>query len=114
MTSTTDPFWSRSRVPYPRLLAWAGGATALAMLVGALAHIARQQALALQPGLTLHPLGRHVAGMVLLGALAVAVATVLARSGSRVLAGLVLVATAAGSGRLWWPRRCAVRSSPTT
>jgi hypothetical protein len=104
MTSA-DPFWRRlwRHTGWSRglVLAWAGGACALAVVVGGLAaaaqHEAQVNARALGlGGTTTYSLTGHVAGVVLLGALAVAVAVTLVASRRPVLAGLVLVGVALG------------------
>lgn len=82
------------------LVGSAAAAVALAGLDGGIAGWAQwswtRAAAAQDIPAQLYSLPRHVIAMVLLAALAVAVATVLAEGGNRVLAGLVLAATVAG------------------
>ena len=90
---------ARRRGPSRRLVAaWAAGAGALALLVGGLAAAAQHLAVVTDGEYAdeTHSLAGHVATMVLLGCLAVAVARALVRTGSPLLAGGVLAATAVG------------------
>jgi hypothetical protein len=81
--------------------AWGGGAVVLGALVGGLAaagqHAAQVDARARGVGGTsTYSLAEHVASMVLLGVLAVTVAVLLDRRGTRLLAALALLGVAVG------------------
>jgi hypothetical protein len=100
--TTGEYFWTRWGWTGRLVAAWGGGTVVLAGLVGGLAgaaqHAARVDARAqgLGGGPYTYSLSQHVAAMVLLGVLAVAVAAILDRRGTRVLAALALLGAAAG------------------
>ncbi len=92
------PFWVRWGTR--RIAGWFLGAASLAALTWGLASTAQQAAVvAARPAtaeLYTYSLGGHVAGMTLLGCVAVVVAAALVRRGRRAMAATALAATAAG------------------
>ncbi len=96
--TSSDPFWRRAGLSRRALLSWVVPAAVLAAFVGGLAAAAQHEGVraAGAPGMALYSLTSHTASMVLVGALAVSVAAMFARAGSRGCAFVVLAATASG------------------